>query len=249
MSATPITSRSSTAPSPAASDASARALHASSPHASTARTSTPAEPPPAAAVRHQATDDVHSLQATRPAAPSTDAAYRGAINEAVRVYLGGGPSALSEHLGTHGAALSSLANVAAGRLEGDLESALETQASLLRYPITGLDAATMQGMVEEVAGARIRQGIVQEAETTVAARVRAFQELSEALPSRLPSLRSARPGTLEHVEAQLLGIRGDAGDLAGFGQPRDVACRVHRPAPRCHHVDDLICEIAQAALV
>lgn len=179
-----------------------------------------APPPPTSAtpaapsqVQQRAADDVHSLQAARPAGQSPDVAYRTAIDDAVRVYLEDGPAALREHLGAQPAALSSLANVGAERLEGDLERALEHQASALRYPITGLDAATMQGMVEDVAGARIRQGIVQEAETVVAARLAGLQQLGDSLPGRLESLRNARPGTAEHVEAQLLGIRGDAADL------------------------------------
>ncbi|MCA9574267.1 MAG: hypothetical protein H6726_02750 [Sandaracinaceae bacterium] len=179
-----------------------------------------APPPPTAAtpaapstVQQDAAADVHSLQAARPAAQTTDAAYRAAIDAAVRIYLEDGPAALREHLGAQPAALSSLANVGAVRLEGDLERALEHQATGLRHLSTGLDAATMQGMVEEVAGARVRQGIVQEAETVVAARLAGLQQLSDGLPGRLESLRNARPGTPEHVEAQLLGIRGDAADL------------------------------------
>lgn len=183
------------------------------PSAAPATTSPRAPVPQPADVRHQATGDVHALQATRAAGPNTDRAYRGAINEAVRVYLADGPSGLRVHLGDNAGALSALANVPAGRLEDDLETALEQQASVLRYPITGMDASTMQGIVESVAGARIRQGIVQEAETVVGARLRDLQTQSDTLPQRLETLRHARPGTAEAIEAQVLGIRGDAGDL------------------------------------
>jgi hypothetical protein len=182
----------------------------------TATTASSTTPPPAMDVRRQAATDVHTLQATRASAPAaaTDVAYRSAINEAVRVYLEDGPTGLRQHLGDNGGTLSALGNVSASRLERDLEASLDRQASGVRSLITGTDASTMQGVVESVAGARIRQGIVQEAETIVAAQMRRLHGMSESLPQRLETLRNARPGTPEALEARFLGIRGDSGDLA-----------------------------------
>lgn len=180
----------------------------------TATTASSTVPPPPLQMRHQAADDVHVMQLARtPQTPASEASYRSAVNDAVRVYLQDGPSGLRVHLGDNAGALSALANVSAGRLERDLEASLDRQASGLRSLVTGGDASTIQGMVESVAGARIRQGIVQEAETIVAARMRGLHEMSETLPQRLEMLRNAQPGTPEAIEARYLGIRGDSGDL------------------------------------
>jgi len=202
-----------------------QAAHTTAPASSTtgaaaaARTATTASsttPPPAVDVRRQATTALQALQAARASAPAaaTEVAYRSAIHEAVRVYLEDGPTALRQLLGDNAASLSALANVSASRLERDLRGALDREVSIVRSVMVGADAAAMQNVVESVASARIRQGIVQEAETIVAARLRGLHALSESLPERLATLRNARPGTLEAIEARYLGIRGDAGDLA-----------------------------------
>lgn len=179
------------------------------------RVATHGSPPPQN-VRDQATRDVHSMQRAQVGGVrlAPDQAYRSAVNDAVRVYLEHGPAGLREHLGEHGRELSAIANVSASRLESDLAQALERQGSVLRAPISGLDAGAIQDVVESVAGARIRQGIVQEAETVVAARMQDLHQLSESLPQRLESLRNAQPGTPEAVAAEFLGIRGDSGDLS-----------------------------------
>lgn len=208
----PVSARPVATPNPSASSSRAGAA------ASAPRPSTPAAPPgppapEASEVRQQAASDVHALQTARATAPSADVTYRRTIQDAVRIYLDDGPAALRVHLGDNPGVLSTLANVAVPSLERDLESALEQQASALRYPITGLDAATIQGIVESVAGARIRQGIVQEAETRVAACLADLEEQRRSLPARLEALRNATPGSPEALQAELLGIRGDASDL------------------------------------
>lgn len=192
----------------------ARASSTTAPAAAPRTTATVA-PPPQLDLRRQAADDVMVMQLARtPQTPATEANYRAAVNEAVRVYLEDGPAALRLHLGENAGALSALANVGAGRLERDLEASLDRQGSAARSLVTGLDAETMTGMVESVAGARIRQGIVLETETIVAARLHGLREMSATLPQRLESLRNAQPGTLEAMEARYLGIRGDSGDLS-----------------------------------
>lgn len=178
------------------------------------RVATTVTPPPQLDLRRQAADDVQVMQLARtPRTSASEGSYRSAVNDAVRVYLEDGPTALRLHLSENAGSLSALANVDAGRLERDLRASLERQASGARSLVTGLDAETMQGMVESVAGARIRQGIVQEVETIVAARVRGLREMGATLPQRLESLRNAQPGTLEAIEARYLGIRGDSGDV------------------------------------
>ncbi|MBK6810891.1 MAG: hypothetical protein IPL19_07310 [Sandaracinaceae bacterium] len=180
----------------------------------TTRSSAP--PPPAAEVRHQAADDVHTLQTARttPAARANPVAYQRAVDEAARTYLEGGGAPLRVLLGQDGAMLSTLANVDAARLERDLTASFERQSSGVRSLVTGVDAGSVAGIVESVASDRIRLGIVQEAQVIVTARIQDLRAMRDALPELLPALRNARPGTLEAIQAQALGIRGDEGDLA-----------------------------------
>lgn len=172
-------------------------------------------PPPPHNVQDQATRDVQSLQraAVGGVRLVPDQAYRSAVNDAVNVYLEHGPAGLRQYLGEHGRELSAIANVSASRLESDFAQALERQATGAREGIIGLDASAMQGVVESVASARIRQGIVQEAETVVAARMQDWHALSEALPAHLETLRNAQPGSQQALLAEFLGVRGDSGDL------------------------------------
>lgn len=175
----------------------------------------PATPPPASDVRRQAADDVHTLQRTSAtSAPRAgQVAYQRAVDQAVSAYLEGGGGPLRFQLGQDSATLSALANVDPARLERDLEASFERQATGLHSFITGVDAGSVVSIVESVASDRIRLGIVQEVQTIVNARTHDLLAMRESLPQLVDTLRNARPGTPEAIQARALGIRGDAGDL------------------------------------
>lgn len=183
----------------------------------------PATPPPASDVRRQAADDVHTLQRTSaPTGPSaSQVAYQRSVDQAVRTYLEGGGAPLRVLLGQDGPMLSALANADDQRLERDLEASFERQATGLHTLVTGLEVGGVASIVDSVASDRIRLGILQEAQTLVNARRHDLLAMREALPELLPTLRNAQPGTAESMQARLLGIRGDAGDLQRAQQAID----------------------------
>jgi hypothetical protein len=165
-------------------------------------------------VSEQAAGDVSAMQASQaPARTEPNPAYA-AVREAVAAYREDGPGGLRERLATHPSELSALATLGAADLEDALERELSATAEGLRTLITGLDADTMRGVLQSVASAKIRQAQLREAGVVVNARLRNLEALREGLPERLPALRGAAPGTALAVEAELLGVRGDEGDLA-----------------------------------
>lgn len=189
-------------PAPPAAPAPTRAQpQAGAPRAATARLG-------AADARREATDQVEAARTQR-AAPRPPATFDRAIRSLARTYLEGTTSSVREVLANDPRMVAALANASPEEIHSALVAEFERVDDTFH---DSMRADNVMSVVTDTVSNLVRHGVMREARVTTRARMRELGQLANDVPATVERLRQAAPGSADAALAELLGVRGDAGD-------------------------------------